>query len=92
VLPSEQGRLQGASSSLVGIAGLFGPTIYTESYAFFATAHHGWNIPGMPFLIAGGMLAVAAVLAGFRVGAPSAPFMEVEDQLSGRSGHSPSTE
>lgn len=64
---SEQGRLQGASSSLLGIAGLFGPSIYTESYAFFATAHAGWNVPGMPFLIAASLLAAALLLAGWRV-------------------------
>jgi MFS transporter, DHA1 family, tetracycline resistance protein len=67
VLPTEQGRLQGASSSLVGVAGLFGPTIYTESYAFFATPHRGWNLEGMPFMIAAALLAAAVVLAGVRV-------------------------
>ena len=94
VLPSEQGRLQGASSSLVGIAGLFGPTIYTESYAYFATAHHGWNIPGMPFLIAAGLLTLAFVLAGLRVVAPELPVAAApgDDALTGKSGHSPSTE
>jgi DHA1 family tetracycline resistance protein-like MFS transporter len=91
VLPSEQGRLQGASSSLVGIAGLFGPTIYTESYAFFATAHRGWNIPGMPFLIAGGLTAMAALLAGVRVGDSSVKLAATADPVSDRSGHNPST-
>ncbi len=68
VLANEQGALQGASSSLLGIAGLFAPAIYTESYAVFAVPRLGWAVPGMPFLIAGSMLLVAAVLAAARVG------------------------
>jgi DHA1 family tetracycline resistance protein-like MFS transporter len=68
VLPNEQGRLQGASSSLVGVAGLFAPTIYTESYAFFAAPYRGWNVPGVPYLIASSMLVIALGLAGWRVG------------------------
>jgi DHA1 family tetracycline resistance protein-like MFS transporter len=94
VLPSEQGRLQGASSSLVGSAGLFGPTIYTESYAYFATAHRGWHIPGMPFLIAASLLAAAAMLAGLRIGAPGVAEQTaaVDEGFSDKSGYSPSTE
>jgi DHA1 family tetracycline resistance protein-like MFS transporter len=53
---SEQGQLQGATSSLLGIAGLVGPTIYTESYAFFDAPRDGWRIPGAPFLIASALL------------------------------------
>jgi len=60
VLGSEQGQLQGATSSLLGIAGLIGPTLYTESYAFFASPREGWNVPGAPFLISA-MLLLAAV-------------------------------
>jgi DHA1 family tetracycline resistance protein-like MFS transporter len=67
VLPTEQGALQGASTSLLGIAGMFAPTIYTESFALFATPRLGWSLPGMPFLIAGGLLAFAATLVGARV-------------------------
>jgi DHA1 family tetracycline resistance protein-like MFS transporter len=67
VLPTEQGALQGASSSLLGIAGLFAPTIYTESYALFGATHVAGNVPGMPFLIASGLLVAAALLAGLRV-------------------------
>jgi DHA1 family tetracycline resistance protein-like MFS transporter len=68
VLPTEQGALQGASNSLLGIAGMFAPTIYTESFAVFATPHHGWSLPGAPYLVAASLMAVAAVLATARVG------------------------
>ena len=60
---NEQGRLQGATSSLMGIAGLVGPGIYTESYAYFADWHHGVYVPGAPFLIAGALLVGAMVTA-----------------------------
>jgi DHA1 family tetracycline resistance protein-like MFS transporter len=60
VQANEQGQLQGATSSLLGIAGLVGPLVYTESYALFASPRAGWHIPGMPFLIAAALLALAA--------------------------------
>jgi DHA1 family tetracycline resistance protein-like MFS transporter len=60
VKPNEQGQLQGATSSLLGIAGLIGPLVYTESYALFASPRAGWHVPGMPFLIAAALLVVAA--------------------------------
>ncbi|HTZ71400.1 MAG TPA: TCR/Tet family MFS transporter [Acetobacteraceae bacterium] len=67
VRPQEQGALQGASSSLLGIAGLMAPTLYTESYALFAVPRHGWHVPGMPFLIAASLLLCAVLLAMARV-------------------------
>jgi DHA1 family tetracycline resistance protein-like MFS transporter len=67
VLPSEQGALQGAMSSLLGIAGLIAPTMFTESYAYFAVPHAGWNLQGVPYLISASLLAGAAALAGWRV-------------------------
>jgi DHA1 family tetracycline resistance protein-like MFS transporter len=67
VLPTEQGALQGAMSSLLGIAGLIAPTMFTESYAYFAQPHAGWNLQGAPYLISASLLAVAAALAGWRV-------------------------
>ena len=63
---SEQGQLQGATSSLLGIAGLIGPTIYTESYAVFAVPRGGWNLAGAPFLISAVLLGVA-IWAAWRV-------------------------
>ena len=60
VLPSEQGRLQGAVSSLLGIAGLIGPSVYSESYAYLRGAASRLEpARRMPFLICG-----AAAFAG----------------------------
>jgi len=71
VSPNEQGRLQGATSSLLGIAGLIGPSLYTESYAFFAGRQHGLYLPGAPFLIAAALVAMAAATA-WRFAGPAA--------------------
>ncbi len=64
--PSEQGRLQGANSSLRGVTGMIGPGLFTLTFAAFITggsaAKHGWQVPGAPFLLAAFLL-VAAFLA-----------------------------
>ena len=56
---SEQGRLQGANASLMGIASLIGPGIFTQSFALFIGAGAVVYLPGMPFLLAAVMLAAA---------------------------------
>ena len=61
--PSEQGQLQGAIASLMGIAGLIGPVLFTETFALFIGPGVGWHIPGAPFLLASVLLLMAAVLA-----------------------------
>lgn len=60
VSPSEQGQLQGASSSLWGISGLVGPTLFTQTFAVF-TKNRAWYLPGAPFLLA--MLVLLAAMA-----------------------------
>jgi MFS transporter, DHA1 family, tetracycline resistance protein len=59
--PSEQGQLQGAINSLRGIAGLFGPGIFT--YIFSRSIGVGLHIPGAPFYTAAAMLLMALALA-----------------------------
>jgi DHA1 family tetracycline resistance protein-like MFS transporter len=61
----EQGRLQGALSSLQGVAGLIGPGIFTQSFARAIGAGHGWQVPGAPFLLAA-LLLVGGMIAGLR--------------------------
>jgi DHA1 family tetracycline resistance protein-like MFS transporter len=60
---SEQGRLQGANSSVTGIANLFGPALFTQTFAFAIGTGQDWQLPGAPFLIATLLLALAAILA-----------------------------
>jgi MFS transporter, DHA1 family, tetracycline resistance protein len=61
--PSEQGQLQGANSSIMGITGLIGPGLFTLTFASFIGAHRDWRLPGAPFLLAALLMAMALVLA-----------------------------
>jgi DHA1 family tetracycline resistance protein-like MFS transporter len=63
VSAGEQGQLQGANASLMGIANLFGPAIFTQIFAVFIGAGTPWHLPGAPFLLAAAMLLAAAALA-----------------------------
>ena len=61
--PSEQGQLQGANASLMGIANLFGPGLFTQVFALFVGAGAIWHLPGAPFLLAALLLVLAAAAA-----------------------------
>jgi DHA1 family tetracycline resistance protein-like MFS transporter len=65
VQPSEQGRLQGANGSLRGIAGLFGPGLFTLTFSHFIGEKREWHLPGAPFLLAA-VLLVAAIFVAWR--------------------------
>jgi DHA1 family tetracycline resistance protein-like MFS transporter len=59
----EQGQLQGANSSLQGIANLVGPFLFTLTFAYSIDQTHAIHIPGTPFLLAALLLAIALWLA-----------------------------
>lgn len=52
VSPREQGQLQGANSSLMGIAGMVGPLIFTAVFSAAISPTATVQIPGAPFLLA----------------------------------------
>jgi DHA1 family tetracycline resistance protein-like MFS transporter len=60
---AEQGRLQGALASLVGLASLIGPSVFTQTFAVFISAEAGLSLPGAPFLLAAGLVFAAMLLA-----------------------------
>jgi len=62
----EQGQLQGANGGITGIANLLGPGLFSLTFAFAIGPAKDWHLPGMPFLIAMGLLAVAGLI-GWRV-------------------------
>jgi len=68
--PSEQGQLQGANSSLRGIAGLFGPGLFTLTFASFIEERRDWQLPGAPFFLAASLL-VVALAVGWSVTKPA---------------------
>lgn len=59
----EQGRLQGAVASVNGIAGMVGPGLFTQTFAWFIAVSEPWRTPGAPFLLASLLLLSAALLA-----------------------------
>ena len=59
VSPTEQGRLQGALASLVGLASLIGPTVFTETFAAAVRDQARWHLPGAPFYLAATLILAA---------------------------------
>jgi len=60
---SEQGRLQGANSSLVGMANIIGPGIFTGIFAAVIGPFASWHLPGASFLLAALAMVAATILA-----------------------------
>ena len=63
VEPTEQGQLQGALSSLMGIASCIGPGLFTQSFAIAIGVYAAWGLPGAPFLLAALFLVCASFIA-----------------------------
>lgn len=72
---SMQGRIQGALTSLVSLAGIVAPSVFAGSFGFFVGPHAPVRLPGIAFLIASALLA-CAVLVGLRYARPSVPIRE----------------
>jgi MFS transporter, DHA1 family, tetracycline resistance protein len=71
VSASEQGQLQGANSSILALAGLIGPGLFTQVFARAIAPGEGWHLPGAPFLLAAAMLVAAMALAWWVTRAPT---------------------
>ena len=61
VSSSEQGELQGALSSLRGLAMVFGPGMFSSTFAFFLAP--GRIFPGAPWMLAALLLFVSVIVA-----------------------------
>jgi DHA1 family tetracycline resistance protein-like MFS transporter len=79
VEPSAQGQLQGATSSVRGIAGLIGPGLFTFTFASFIAGHGKSSIPGAPFLLAALLLGAALLLAAVVASARPLPVAHERD-------------
>lgn len=62
VSESEQGQLQGANMSVASIAGVLSPVFFGAVYAFTLRPGSPLPFPGLSFLIAAGVLFVAALI------------------------------
>jgi len=60
---SEQGRLQGANASIMGFANLFGPALFTQTFAFAIGGSYRGVLTGAPFMLAALLIAAATALA-----------------------------
>ena len=61
--PHEQGRLQGALTSLQSFAGIFGPALFANLFALFISNHAPVkHLPGAAFLLAAILIATALLL------------------------------
>ncbi len=63
VAADQQGQLQGATSSVQSISQMLGPFLFTLTFAFFIGDHAPFKLPGAPFLLAAGLIALALVIA-----------------------------
>ena len=63
VQPNEYGLLQGTNASIMGMAGIIGPVLFTQVFAWFLQPHGGLHLPGAPFLLGSAMMATAFVVA-----------------------------
>jgi DHA1 family tetracycline resistance protein-like MFS transporter len=60
--PTEQGQLQGANASIMGIANLLGPGLFAQTLAY-SIGSERWHLPGAAFLLAALILALAMIIA-----------------------------
>ncbi|MBV9533654.1 MAG: TCR/Tet family MFS transporter [Bradyrhizobium sp.] len=63
VSPDKQGQLQGAIASVQSVAQLFGPFLFTLTFAYFIGASAPVKLPGAPFLLAAALLVLAFAIA-----------------------------
>jgi MFS transporter, DHA1 family, tetracycline resistance protein len=61
--PSEQGLLQGANSSIMGISGMLGPGLFSQVFAAFIAPGRSIKVPGAPFLLASALMLIAFAVA-----------------------------
>ena len=63
VTASEQGQLQGANASIMAVAGLIGPGLFSLTFAWSIGRGDAAQLPGLAFLLAAALLVVAVALA-----------------------------
>jgi DHA1 family tetracycline resistance protein-like MFS transporter len=61
----EQGKLQGANTSILALANMIGPSIFSYALAIGIDPRFGHDLPGLPFWLAGAFLFAAALVTIF---------------------------
>ncbi len=62
VSPQQQGQLQGANQSLMGLSSIIGPVIFGEIFAW-SLRHEGFHLPGLAIYVASALMGCAFLLA-----------------------------
>jgi MFS transporter, DHA1 family, tetracycline resistance protein len=70
--PEMQGRIQGALSSLISLAGIAAPALFAGSFGYFIGPNAPVRLPGIAFLIASALLTCAVLVAWRYARAPAA--------------------
>ena len=60
--PTEQGRLQGAITSLSSLATIFGPFVFSQTFAYFIGASAPLHLPGAAFILSASLIALGFIL------------------------------
>lgn len=76
-----QGRIQGALTSLVSLAGVVGPALFAGSFGWFVGDRAPVKLPGIPFLIAAVLLA-AGLLVAWRYARAPQPAAQAEPEAA----------
>jgi MFS transporter, DHA1 family, tetracycline resistance protein len=79
--PEMQGRIQGALSSLISLAGIAAPALFAGSFGYFIGPNAPFRLPGIAFLIASALLACAVVVAWRYARTPVAAVSAVADPV-----------
>jgi MFS transporter, DHA1 family, tetracycline resistance protein len=90
--PHEQGRLQGALTSLASLAGIFGPALFANLFALFISDHAPvQHLPGVAFVLAAILLLASALIAArvTRPAAINAPTTHPDELLAESLPHHP---
>ena len=77
--PEEQGRIQGALSSLISLTGIVAPGLFAGSFGYFIGPNAPVHLPGIAFLIAAVLLACAVVVAWRYAHVPAAAVSAIDD-------------
>jgi DHA1 family tetracycline resistance protein-like MFS transporter len=63
VSPSDQGKVQGALTSLMSLTNILAPLLFTAGlFSYFTSERAAFRLPGAPFLVGSALLAVALLI------------------------------
>lgn len=82
--PSQQGQMQGAVQSLRGLAGIFGPVMFTYVFSKTFGADAIIRSPGAAFYLASGLIAASLVVAQWVRPRPTASASESAERILSR--------